>query len=355
MSDIAQRFSNNPILTPHDCPPSRDGLQVECLLNPGVFTFNGEVCLLLRVAERPEQKDGIVSLPILEDGKISILEFDKTSPDIDTSDPRGIVYKGQDYLTTLSHLRLATSKDGKTFTFSDQALFGEGEYESFGIEDCRVSQIGETYFLHYTAVSPHGFGIGLMTTKDWKYFKRHGMMMPPSNKDGALIEECINGKYYFIHRPTGVGMGMGCMWICSSPDLENWGDHKLIAAPRKGMWDCVRVGAGTSPIKTEYGWLELYHAADEKNAYHLGALLLDLEDPTQVIARSEKPIMSPIENYEIHGFYGNVIFSNGHIVEGDKIVMYYGASDEVICRAQFSIIEILQSLNVEVISALKAV
>jgi predicted GH43/DUF377 family glycosyl hydrolase len=110
------------------------------------------------------------------------------------------------------------------------------------------------------------------------------------------------------------------------------------------MWDSARVGSGAAPIKTEKGWLEIYHGANEVNRYCLGALLLDLEDPTKVIARSEQPIMEPTAEYEQVGFFGNVIFTNGHFVNGDELHLYYGASDEVICGADFSIKEILNSL-----------
>ncbi len=105
--DIAKRFPNNPILRPTDLRPSHDGMKVECLLNPGVFTFNNSTWLLLRVAEKPIQQEGKISFPVYdESGRIKIFAFDKDDPSLDLSDPRVINYKGQDYLTTLSHLRL---------------------------------------------------------------------------------------------------------------------------------------------------------------------------------------------------------------------------------------------------------
>ncbi len=110
------------------------------------------------------------------------------------------------------------------------------------------------------------------------------------------------------------------------------------------MWDSARVGAGAAPIKTPGGWLEIYHGANEKERYCLGALLLDLQEPRKVIARSKAPIMEPSAPYEQTGFFGNVIFTNGHLVDGDSLTIYYGASDSVICGVQFSIAEILKSL-----------
>ena len=346
MADIADRFENNPILKPVDVTPSVDGLAVECLLNPGVFRYGGETHLLLRVAERPVQEEGVVTLPILKDGAVEILSFDKDDPDLDTTDPRGIVYKGKPYLTTLSHLRLASSDDGVRFTVSDTSIFGEGKHESFGIEDCRVAELDGLFYLLYTAVSENGHGIGMISTSDWQSFNRHGVIIPPANKDGALFEEKIGGEYWCLHRPTGEGLGGNFMWVARSPDLLHWGRHESLAAPRKGKWDSARIGAGASPIKTDKGWLTTYHGANEENTYCLGAMLLDLDDPTKVLARSDAPIMVPTTDYEKHGFFGTVVFTNGHVVDGDAVTVYYGASDEVICGAQFSIEEILGTLGV---------
>jgi len=111
------------------------------------------------------------------------------------------------------------------------------------------------------------------------------------------------------------------------------------------MWDSQRVGAGAAPVRTEAGWLEIYHGADHNSRYCLGALLLDLEEPWKVLARSREPIMEPTADYEQTGFFGQVVFSNGHVRDADRLTVYYGACDSVICGADFSIAEILQSLR----------
>src|SRR5690242_17383649 len=154
--DIAKRFASNPVLRPADLSPSRDGMKIECLLNPGVFTYKKSTWLLLRVAEKPLQREGKVSFPVYnESGRIDILTFDKNDPDLDLSDPRVINYKGQDYLTTLSHLRLVCSNDGVHFEEPEdyQPIFGTTRHETYGIEDCRVAKIGETFQLTFTEVS----------------------------------------------------------------------------------------------------------------------------------------------------------------------------------------------------------
>ncbi|HVU27007.1 MAG TPA: glycoside hydrolase family 130 protein [Verrucomicrobiae bacterium] len=348
MSDIARRFPKNPILTPADIYPSSDGMKVECLLNPGVFRFDGKTWLLVRVAERPKQKPGKTSLPIFNDAGVpQILEFNNSDDKLDISDPRVLRYDGVDFLTTLSHLRLMSSTDEIHFFESrtHSLLFGQGLLERYGIEDCRVAQIGERYYLTYTQVSSNGVGVGLRSTSDWKNILTHGMIFPPHNKDCAIFDQQINGKYYALHRPSSPELGGNYIWLAESPDLIHWGNHRCIAHTRPDSWDSQRVGAGAAPIRTAEGWLEIYHGADAKHRYCLGALLLDLREPWKVLARSRNPIMEPIARYEQNGFFGNVIFTNGHIVNGDVITMYYGASDSVICGAHFSINEILALLK----------
>ena len=346
--DITNRFTENPILTPKMVKPSTPSVGIECLLNPGVFRFQGKVWLLVRVAERPEQQEGTTTLPIYNQaGQLELMTFSNNDPKFDDRDKRVFEYDGAHYLSTLSHLRLLSSSDGIQFSEDPEygPIFPLGEQETFGIEDCRVSQIGATYYLTYTKVSPTGVGVGLITTTDWKHFDRKGMIFPAHNKDCALFEERIGGKYYALHRPSSPSIGGNYIWIAQSPDLEHWGHHQCIATTRAGYWDSARVGAGAAPIKTEAGWLEIYHGANEDHRYCLGALLLDLQNPARVLARSEEPIMEPLAGYEQTGFFGNVVFTNGHLVKGDTVTIYYGASDEVICGATLSIKEVLKSLG----------
>jgi predicted GH43/DUF377 family glycosyl hydrolase len=345
-----QRFAQNPILVPDQVRPSRPDMVVECLLNPGVFRYQGRIGLLLRVAERPVQEKDWVSTPLIDpfaEGGVRILRIRRNDPDLrmPDADARGFDYKGRGYLTTLSHLRLAWSDDGIHFTPDDSpTLMGEGSHEAFGIEDCRVEWVGDRYWLTYTAVSEFGVGCGLIATRDWKSFDRHGIILPPHNKDVGLFPEKVGGRRWMIHRPSGLGPGGNFIWVAESPDMLHWGGHTCIATTRPGGWDGERIGGGAAPIKTERGWLSIYHGADAKGRYCLGALLLDLEDPRRVLARSLDPLMTPTELYERNGFFGNVVFTNGHLVDGDRLTLYYGAADSVICGAELSISEILATL-----------
>lgn len=348
MKDLARRFPGNPLLLPKDIPASRDGMQVISLLNPGVFTYNKKTWLLVRVAENLTQKEGFTYIPVLNaTGNTEIIEVPLNDPDLIATDARVISYKGLDYLTTVSHLRLLYSNDGIKFTESADypPIFGSGYLERFGIEDCRVTQIGDEYYLTYTAVSDSGVGVGLKITTDWKQFTPGGMIMPPHNKDCAIFNEQINSKYFALHRPSSKEIGGNYIWLAESPDGLHWGNHQCIIKTRPGLWDNARVGAGAAPIRTEAGWLSIYHGANEKHQYCLGAFLMELENPAKVIARTINPIMVPTETYELSGFFGFVVFTNGHIINGDELTIYYGAADEFVCGAKFSLTEILAALD----------
>ena len=346
MADFAHRFHQNPLLVPAQVTPSQPGLRVECLLNPGVFRYRNRTYLLVRVAERPEQPPGRVRVPIMEDGKLKILDWNAADPLLNTSDPREYKYQGEGYLSTLSHLRLFVSEDGIAFSPAPRkALWGDGILEAFGIEDARVTTFEDgRFFVTYTAVSSWGYGVGLRVTSDWENVTPHGMIISPSNKDCAIFERKIDGRYVCLHRPSGVIVGGNYIWMAFSDDLKHWGGHRPVARTRPGKWDGARIGAGASPIFTGQGWLEIYHGADSDSRYCLGALLLDLNEPWKVLARSPEPIMEPLAPYEKEGFFGSVVFTNGHLVDGDEITLYYGASDSVICAAKLSLRQILDSL-----------
>ena len=349
MGDIAKRFAENPLLSPGDIQPSKEGLQISCLLNPGVFKFDQKTWLIVRVAERPLQKEGFISFPILTATGTQIIEISLEDPELILTDARVINYKGADYLTTLSHLRLFCSDDGTRFYEPKgyPKLTGEGLLQAFGVEDCRVTFLENKYYLTFTSVSDNGVGVGLRTTLDWKNFQSHGMILPPHNKDCAIFEERIKDKYYALHRPSSVDIGGNFIWIAESPDGIHWGNHQCIIKTRKDHWDSARVGAGAAPIKTPKGWLEIYHGANAKHQYCLGAFLLDLDNPAKVIARTAEPIMVPSSTYELSGFFGNVVFTNGHVTEpdGDTVTIYYGASDEFVCGARFSLKDIFSLLK----------
>ncbi len=343
------RSPKNPIIEPKNVKPSRDDFEVVGVFNAGVARFGDEVILLLRVAERPISKCPEVVLTAVYDvaaDDIAVKEFSKTDPTNDFSDPRLIITPSGTYLTSISHLKLARSKDGINFEIEETpAIAPANDFETFGIEDPRISFIDGTYYVNYVAVCPLGVTTCLASTKDFRTFERRGVIFCPENKDVAIFPERIEGKYYALHRPTSPLFGRNEVWLAESHDLVCWGNHRHLMGLRQDYWDEKKIGASAVPFKIEQGWIEVYHGADRDNRYCLGAVLLDSHEPWRVIARSEKPILEPQADYEIEGFFGNVVFSCGLLYEDGKLKIYYGVADTAICYAELSLEDVIENLS----------
>lgn len=349
------RYEQNPLVTPQDVKPYHEGYEVIGAFNAGIAVYGGEILMLLRVAERPiAPEPGIVLAPVYDEaaGAVGVTEIRADDARYDFSDPRVIRNVATDagfaYLTSISYIRIARSTDGRHFRVDDEPfLYPAGRFETFGIEDPRVTQIGDTYYIVFSAVSPVGIGVAMASTRDFRSAARHGLIFGPDNKDVVLFPEKVNGKYYALHRPTVRSVGRPEIWIAESPDLLHWGNHKHLAGLREGMWDSARIGGGAVPLRTDKGWLALYHGATENHRYCMGALLLDADDPSKVIARSAAPVLEPEADYERNGFFGGVVFSCGAIARGDKVKMYYGAADTSMACAELSLGEIMEGLVYE--------
>ncbi|WP_044480395.1 glycoside hydrolase family 130 protein [Paenibacillus antibioticophila] len=342
------RCEKNPVIRTEDVAPSRPDFKVLGAFNAGVAKVGEDTILLLRVAEAPvSEREDEVLVPLLDaDGKVVVHHYDKSDSRYDFSDSRFVAVNGQTVmLTSISHLRVARSRDGVHFEIErEPALFPEHELEAWGIEDPRVTQIGDTYYITYSSASSRGVGAGLAETKDFRSFKKHGMMLAPENKDVMLFPERINGKYVAMHRPVPKSFGAPEIWIAESPDLIHWGNHRFLMGLGEQGWDSARMGGGAVPIRTERGWLVLYHGADSKHRYCMGAALLDPNDPGIVLARSSRPFLEPEADYEVKGFFGGVVFSCGALVNGDTVRMYYGAADEVMAFADIPLEDIFSTL-----------
>jgi predicted GH43/DUF377 family glycosyl hydrolase len=343
------RSPHNPIIEPKDVKPSRDDFEVIGVFNVGVARFKDEVILLLRVAERPISTHPDIVLTGVYDvtqGDIILKEFSKDDTENDFSDPRLITRPTETYLTSISHLRLARSTDGISFEIENVPAFAPvNDYETFGIEDPRISLIDGTYYISYVAVSPLGVTTCLASTKDFKSFQRHGVIFCPENKDAVLFPEKIAGKYYALHRPVSPLFKKQEIWVAGSPDLNCWGNHRYLMGPQAGCWDDTKIGASSVPFKIKQGWLEIYHGADRNNRYCLGAVLLDAKQPWKVLARTERPILEPQADYECDGFFGNVVFCCGLLYEDDKLKIYYGVADTAVCYAELPLQETIENLN----------
>lgn len=333
---------------------SRPEMEVVGVFNAAVARFNGETLLLLRVSEAPRKlAAGVISAPIYnsEIRRVEIKRWIEGSEGLDATDPRLVIAEGAVWLTSMSHLRLARSADGIHFEVEGTPALSPGtRYEAFGVEDPRITLLDGTYWINYTAVSQHGIATALASTRDFRTFQRHGVIFPPPNRDVTIFPEKIDGRYVALHRPMPEGLGQPSIWVASSPDLISWGNHSLVATARPGMWDDLKVGGGAVPFRVHASrrdaWLAIYHGVTgTPPTYSLGALLLDLHDPSKVIGRSREPILKPEAAYEREGFYGDVVFTCGALVDGDTIRIYYGAADAVVAVADLSLAEILSGLS----------
>jgi len=353
------RCTQNPLITSNDVKPSREDFKVDGVFNCGVTKYKGNVILLCRVAESVKDvPEGSYKIPVVDnkDGKdvVEIITIVKTEhPEFDYSDSRSVWKKDSagikkiEYLTSLSHLRIARSKDGINFTIGDQpAIMPRAEDESWGMEDPRITKMEDIYYINYTSVTKNGAATSLIITKDFQTFERQGIIFAPENKDVTIFPEKINGSYVAFNRPVPYSIGYADMWIAKSPDLIHWGEQKHFISISPDGWENGRIGGGAVPFKTEKGWIKIYHGADKQNRYCLGAFLLDKEDPSKVLAKTINPILEPEAEYEREGFFGNVVFTCGCIYENDIVSIYYGAADDKVCRADIDIQEIYKALNI---------
>ncbi|HLA14230.1 MAG TPA: hypothetical protein VJZ25_04330, partial [Gemmatimonadaceae bacterium] len=278
------RAPENPIITPDMVLPSRPDMDVVGVFNAGVTRFEDDTLLLLRVSEAPHHTPGVVAAPHYNANtrRIEIKRWMQDAEGIDATDPRLVVAEGHTWLTSMSHFRLARSRDGIHFEVEGTPAFSPGtQYEGFGVEDPRITLLDGTYWINYTAVSRYGISTALASTKDFRSFTRHGVIFPPPNRDVTIFPEKIGGRYAALHRPMPEGLGDPSIWVATSPDLIAWGNHCLVATSRPGKWDDLKIGGGAVPFRVHAGrrdgWLAVYHGVTRSPpTYSLGALLLDI-------------------------------------------------------------------------------
>jgi beta-1,2-mannobiose phosphorylase / 1,2-beta-oligomannan phosphorylase len=344
------RSPENPIIKPDMVKPSRSDFEVIGTFNAGVTRFGDKVLLLLRVAERPISPHPDIQMTAVYDPlahEVVIKEFSRDDAGTDFSDPRMIIGPDGKFLTSLSHLRVATSTDGIHFNIADlPAMFPDNRYETFGLEDPRITKIDDIWYIDYVAVSGLGVVTCLASTTDFESFERYGIIFCPDNKDVVIFPEKIHGAYCALHRPVTPLFGKYEMWTARSPDLKCWGRHCYLMGIQPGLWDSWRIGASAVPIRIDAGWLEIYHGVDETGRYCLGAVLLDSAEPCNVLARSKTPILQPETDYEVEGFFGNVVFNCGLLAEEGLLKIYYGVSDTSIAFCQIPMQDVLDNLEV---------
>jgi len=296
--ELFQRYAGNPILTASDWP-----YPINSVFNAGATLLqDGSTLLLCRVEDRSGR----------------------------------------------SHLTAARSHDGmRGWEIDPEPTFcPEPEQyaeEIWGIEDPRITYVPELgkYVVAYTSYSRGGPGVSLAVTEDFRSFERYGVIMPPEDKDAALMPHRV-GKYWALIHRSSTALGAH-IWISYSPDLRHWGSHKLILRARRGAWwDANKIGLSPPPIETPRGWLLIYHgvrATASGSLYRLGLALLDLKTPERCLLRGDTWIFGPEEPYERFGDVANVVFPCGYTLaeDGDTLRLYYGAADTCMALATASI------------------
>jgi predicted GH43/DUF377 family glycosyl hydrolase len=331
---VLKRFEGNPVLEP--VPGAWDSVSV---FNPGAIRHEGRVLMLYRAVSSVERY--------------------------------------------VSRFGLAVSEDGYQFRRAGEGpVFGPREdYEVGGVEDARITRDGEEFLVSYAAVSkvpgpvyaemdffrvtredpyhdrpgipPLGASYtGLLRSPDLRTFTSEGLITPPGtdDRDGVLFPEKVGGRYAMLHRPSRwVGERYGtdrpAIWIAFSHDLKEWdygeGGAYLLMEPQAD-WEESKIGAGPPPVRTDAGWLVLYHGVDRRYVYRVGAALLDLGDVTRVIARTEEFLLEPEEDYERVGVIPNVVFPTAAVWEpGRELLVYYGGADRVCALATADMDELL--------------
>lgn len=208
----------------------------------------------------------------------------------------------------------------------------------FGCEDPRISKIGDTYYIVYVTMSRFGYTgdrLAYATTKDFKTFTRHGLLMKQfEQRTSGFLPGKIGGRYFLFHRP------MPNMWGSFSSDLVHWEDMSCILETKDGSWYENKLGIGAPPLETPYGWLLFWHGKDNSGKYSLGVMLLDRDDPRKIIKFQEEPILTPEPDFERHGFVSNVVYTNGAVRFGDRYFIYYGCCDRCLAVGTLDVEEV---------------
>jgi len=260
-----------------------------------------------------------------------------------------MLYRAQDQQGT-SRLGYAESGDGIHFTSRDEPVFSPStEYEKDGgVEDPRLVQFGDTYYLTYTGYNKNDAQLCLATSKDLIHWDRKGVIIPANKgnwnvkwtKSGAIVPEKINGKYwmYFLGTSADAKDQAG---LASSPDLIHWTEASdtPVLPVRPGMFDSRVAEPGPAPILTDKGIVLVYNGADDKLVYRTGIAIFDRNDPRKLLWRSDAPLFTPEKDWEKVGQVPNVVFVEGMVKRGDRYLFYYGGADKYVGVAEAPVLK----------------
>ncbi len=328
---VFRRHTDNPILTRADIPDVPPTIvDATSVFNPGAVKHDGRYLLLLRVQTRGRE----------------------------------------------THMMLAESSDGVRFDVRPRIIPVDGLERIGGsvyhIYDPRITRLDDTFFVMFAADTDKGCRIGLARTDDFERLLLIGLGDGCEGgagdgcdvRNGVLFPERVGGRYLRLDRPNVKRLESGVttgdeIFLSESDDLKSWRALGPVMQGRWHYWDEL-IGSGPPPVKTREGWLLIYHGIATHLSgsliYQAGVALLDLEDPTRVIARGRDNILEPREPYELVGQVPNVIFPGGMIVDDydddgfalpeSRVLLYYGAADTSVCLATTTVTELLRACRV---------
>ena len=293
--ELVKRYSGNPILTKDDVP-----YPVSTVHNAAVIKFSGKYIMIFRSHQ----------------------------------------------LNGRSILGYAESCDGFSFEVSpDPFMTSVNTYEEYGVEDPRIVKVEDEYLITYSAYSRYGVRIGLAKTKNFKDIETVSYITQPDMRNVVIFPEKINGYYVRLDRPHSE-IHKWSIWVSYSKDLIYWGNSEVAMSPCQYHWDEMKIGPGAPVIKTNKGWLNIYHGVFETMAgavYRLGVALHDLEDPSKVLGIGDSWILEPEDAWERTGYVPNVVFSCAAVPEDDGTVkIYWGGADTVMCVGVANIDELVE-------------
>jgi predicted GH43/DUF377 family glycosyl hydrolase len=299
MDLLVTRHPDNPIIKPTDIPGGAN-----CVFNSGATIHDGEIVMLL-----------------------STWVIDWT--------PMFMVARSTDGV----HF----SVDGRNMvTPPDEYPYVPHE----GIFDTRITTLDGVHYITYNVASRLGGRIILARTTDFAEIETVDYITGPDHRNCVIFPEQIDSRYVRLERPN-VNED-GDIYISTSPDLIHWGRTRLLLERNTRYWESAKIGPGAPPVKTDRGWLIIYHGCRQSMngyAYHAGCMLLDLDDPERIIGKMRAPLMCPETLYERVGNVDNVVFPTAALAHGepDELKIYYGAADTAIGLATASISQLVDA------------
>ncbi|MCL1934650.1 MAG: glycosidase [Candidatus Azobacteroides sp.] len=333
-----KKYAGNPILS----PLAENEWESLVTCNPGVYYDNGTFYMLYRAAGHDKEHVIRFGLATSKDGfhferfsKLPVFSPGKDSFDSGCIEDARIVKFDDEYYITYAY-----------------RPFPPGQYWNFKHDEVLCPACGE----HTPLALKNNLGnSGLAITKDFVHFRRLGRITTPvlDDRDVILFPEKIKGKYWMLHRPKQyVGAEYDvehpAIWVKNSDDLLDWENResRLLMPGIPGTWE-EKIGGSTPPLRTDKGWLVLYHGVENGGLgyYRVGAVLLDIDNPMKIIAKTPNFIMEPEYEYEINGYYKGCVFPTGNVILDDTLYVYYGGADKYVGVATCSVNELIQYMK----------